>query len=95
MFILTVEGKEEEGAYSVIDEEGEKALYLFVDFDDAERYAGLLEAEDYPKMSVVEVEDELAVKTCELYGYHYVIITPNEFVIPPRDYDLIQANNLS
>jgi len=49
MFILTIEGKEEEGAYSVIDEEGEKALYLFVDCDDAERYAGLLEARRLPQ----------------------------------------------
>ena len=29
MFILTVEGKESEGAYSVIDEDGDQILYLF------------------------------------------------------------------
>jgi hypothetical protein len=46
-------------------------------------------------MSVVEVDDELATKTCDLYGYDYVIISSNEFVIPPRDYDYIQTNTIS
>ena len=42
MFILTVEGKETEGAYSVQDDNGEQVLYLFEDEDDAIRYALLL-----------------------------------------------------
>ena len=37
MFILTVEGKETEGAYSVQDDHGEQVLYLFEDEDDAIR----------------------------------------------------------
>lgn len=95
MFILSIKEKEDEGAYAVVDEDGEKALYFFEEEDDAQRYAGLLEAEDYPEMSVIEVEDENAIKTCELYGYKYVIITPNEFVIPPRHYDPVQENFIS
>jgi hypothetical protein len=94
MYILTIKGKEDEGAYSVIDEDGERALYLFEDIDDAERYSGLLEAEDYPEMDVVEVDDHLVIKTCEMYGYNYVIINSNDFVIPPREYDTIQANKI-
>ena len=46
MFILTVEGKETEGAYSVEGEDGEQVLYLFEDEDDAIRYAILLEDQD-------------------------------------------------
>ena len=63
MYILTIAEKEDEGAYAVLDEYGEKALYFFEEEDDAERYAGLLEAEDYPEMSVVEVDDKSAIKT--------------------------------
>lgn len=95
MYLLAIDGKEEEGAYAVTDNDGEKALYLFEDEDDAERYSGLLEAEDYPKMSVIEVDDEVAIRTCEMYGYHYVIINTNEIVIPPRQDDFIQTNILS
>ena len=95
MYILTIDGQEEEGAYSVHDEDGEKALYLFEDEDDATRYAGLLEAEDYPEMAVVEVDDEVAIQMCNMYNYRYVIITPNDFVIPPRDNDFIQTDKMA
>jgi hypothetical protein len=95
MFILALKHNEDEGAYSVDNDEGEKTLYLFEDRDDADRYVGLLEADDFPEMNVVEVEDEKAVNTCELYGYNYVIITPNEFVIPPRKNDFVQTNKIS
>ena len=43
MFVLAIKGKEHEGAYAVTDPEGEKALYLFEEEDDALRYGGLLE----------------------------------------------------
>ena len=94
MFILTIEGHEQDGAYAVNDHDGERALYLFEEEDDAERYAGLLEAEDYPPMSVVEIPDQLAINTCNMYNYRYVIITEDDFVIPPRDNDTIQKDKM-
>jgi hypothetical protein len=95
MFILTIKGQEEEGAYAVADEDGERALYMFEEEDDAIRYGGLLEAEDYPPMTVVEVEDQLAIKTCNVYNYRYVIISEDDFVIPPRENDFIQKNKMA
>lgn len=83
MFILTINGKESEGAYSVMNEEGEQVLYLFEEEDDATRYAMMLEEEDYPEMHVIEIEDEIMLKTCELHGYEYTVITPDDIVIPP------------
>ena len=83
MYILTVAGKENEGAYSVIDDEGEHILYLFEGEDDAIRYAMQLEDEDYPEMNVMEVEDAVMIKTCEMHGYNYTVITPDDIVIPP------------
>jgi hypothetical protein len=86
---------EEDGAYAVSDTHGDKTLYFFQDEDDAERFAGLLEAEDYPEMEVVEVDPELAIKTCHQYNYKYAIITPDDFVIPPRKYDTFQNDSLA
>lgn len=91
MYILSISGKSTEGAFCVVDDDGEKALYFFEDYDDADRYAGLLEAEDYPEMEVVEVNDELAIKTCEMYNYHYVVVKPDDVVIPPKE-DVIYSN---
>jgi hypothetical protein len=85
MFILALAEKSTDGAFCVIDDDGEKVLYFFEDYDDAERYLGMLDAEDdYPKMEIVEVEDQLAIKTCIMYNYSYVVIKPDDIVIPPR-----------
>ena len=83
MFILTVHGKETEGAYSVQDDEGEHILYLFEEEDDAVRYAMMLEDSGSPKMHVIEGEDEVMIKTCEVHDYNYVVITSNDIVVPP------------
>ena len=83
MYILTIEGKEDEGAYSVQNEDGEHILYLFEQEDDATRYAMMLEDNDYPEMHVIEVEPDMMIGVCEDHGYGYTIITPNDIVIPP------------
>jgi|TARA_R100000008_G_scaffold73857_1_gene52417 hypothetical protein len=83
MYILTVHGKENEGAYSVQDDDGEHILYLFEDEDDAIRYAMMLEDTGSPEMHVLEVEDEVMIRTCEVHDYQYTVITPNDIVIPP------------
>tara|TARA_B100000073_G_C23505151_1_gene481407 strand:+ start:217 stop:519 length:303 start_codon:yes stop_codon:yes gene_type:complete len=85
MFLLTLSEHQEEGAYAVHDADGENVLYLFVDKDDAMRYAGLLEAEDFPPMSVQEIDDHTLIATCETANCKYSIITPDELVIPPQD----------
>jgi hypothetical protein len=90
MFILTIHGKETEGAYSVKNEEGEQILYLFEEEDDAVRFAMMLEEDGSPEMHVIEIEDEIMIKTCEMSDYRYAIITKNDFVIPPRtEHDFI------
>lgn len=86
MYLLTLKDKKENGAFSLPNNYGEKVLFLFENKDDAIRYAFMLECEpDYETaMDVVEVDDELAIKTCNLYNYKYTIITSNDIVIPPR-----------
>jgi len=84
MFILTVMGRESEGAYSVKDGDGNQILYLFEEEDDASRYAMMLEYEDdFPEINVMEVDDDLMTKTCDMHGYEYTVITSNDIVIPP------------
>ena len=90
MFILTIHGKEEEGAYSVQNEEGHHILYLFEEEDDATRYAMQLEEQGSPEMHVIEVEPDMMIGVCEQHGYDYTVITKNDIVIPPlTKHDLI------
>ena len=88
MFLLTLRGKKDDGAYAVADNFGDKVLFLFEQEDDAVRYAMMMREiagdEELP-MDVVEVDGELAMRTCKVYNYKYAVITPNDFVIPPND----------
>ena len=91
MFILTINGKEKEGAYAVEDKKGGRILYIFEEEDDAVRYAMMLEDKGYPEMHVIEVEPATMIAMCETHEYDYTIITPNDIVIPPdkKNHDLI------
>ena len=41
-----------------------------------------------PKLIPTEVDEEVAIKACEMYDYPYAIIKSSDLVIPP-DYDKI------
>ena len=90
MFLLTIKEKKDEGAYAVEDRDGDKVLFLFEKKDDADRYAMLLEAQEDGEMDVIDVNSDLAIKTCRMYNYKYAVIKPNDIVIPPKEkYDNI------
>ena len=84
MYILAISGKESEGAYAIDNENNKRMVYMFLDKDDAIRYAGLLEADNFPDMSVVEVNDQEIIEACVKHGHEYFVITPDDIVIPPR-----------
>tara|TARA_R100000908_G_scaffold48272_1_gene24004 strand:+ start:589 stop:858 length:270 start_codon:yes stop_codon:yes gene_type:complete len=89
MFLLTEKDKKEEGAYAVKDRRGNKVLFMFEEKDDALRYAQLLEEDHGVEMSTIEIEEDLAIKACELYNYKYSVITSEDIVIPPSHDDNI------
>ena len=84
MFILAVKGFEEDGAFSIENDDGDKVLLMFEEEDDADRYAMLLMADEDRSLSVVEVEEGLAIRTCKMYNYRYAVIKPEDIVIPPN-----------
>ena len=72
MFILAVKGFEEEGAFSIENDDGDRVLLMFEEEDDADRYAELISIEDnHPEMSVIEVDDFVAMRACETHDYMY------------------------
>ena len=88
MWLLTEENNRE-GAYAVKDNSGEKVLFLFEREDDALRYQLHLNDLDQVGMEIVEVDEEVAIKACEMYNYKYTIITSNDFVMPPEKDDTV------
>ena len=93
MYLLTLNSRKDDGAYAVQDSDGDKVLFLFEEEDDAVRYAMMLEdnLEQEKNMQVIEVEDDLAIKTCRMYNYKYAVVTPDDLVIPPSN-DKVQED---
>ena len=83
MFVLALHGREKEGLYSADNEDGDRVLYIFREEDDADRFVGLLEADDFPALSVIEVDEEATLAICEANNYTYAIIEENDLIIPP------------
>ena len=93
MYLHTLNSRKDDGAYAVQDSDGDKVLFLFEEEDDAVRYAMMLEdnLEQEKNMQVIEVEDDLAIKTCSMYNYKYAVITPDDLVIPTSN-DKVQED---
>tara|TARA_Y100001963_G_C6612240_1_gene367603 strand:- start:418 stop:687 length:270 start_codon:yes stop_codon:yes gene_type:complete len=89
MHIITVKGMNQEGAYAVINEFGEKVVMMFEEKDDAERYAGQLEAQGDPPMNVITIKDSVAFAACERSRTRYTVVSKEDLVIPPPKNDRI------
>ena len=84
MFLLSLQHRKDDGAFAVQDSNGDKVLFLFEEEDDADRYAMLLQAQEDRSLSVIEIEEGLAFRTCKLYNYRYAVIKSEDIVIPPK-----------
>ena len=85
-------GSENEGIHS-LELQGSTVVLLFEDRDDAERYAGLLEAQDFPMPSVEAIERQEMEEFCANAGYEARFVpagflpqTPEErlLIAPPE-----------
>jgi len=95
MYLLTLKDRRDDGAYAVLNRYGEKVLFMFEEEDDADRYADLISVEDdYPEMSVIEIDDFVAMRACEMHDYMYNIIRPDDIVVPPKN-DLFQKDKMA
>ena len=66
--LLYNSGKENEGIHS-IELKGKTIVLMFEDFDDANRYCGLLEAQDFPLPTPELIEIDEIKTFCDNCGY--------------------------
>jgi hypothetical protein len=83
MFLIAMNETPDKGAFSVINERGEKVIYMFEEHDDALRFALQLEGSGFTKVEVREYDTKQVLRTCELTNTKYTIIKPEDIVIPP------------
>tara|TARA_Y100001978_G_scaffold25997_1_gene22261 strand:+ start:834 stop:1214 length:381 start_codon:yes stop_codon:yes gene_type:complete len=74
--LLYNSGSEEEGIHS-IELKGQTIVLMFEEKDDAERYCGLLEAQDFPKPIVESVDYDEIKQFCLSSGYESRLVERN------------------
>ncbi|XGV87965.1 MAG: DUF3110 domain-containing protein [Limnothrix sp. BL-A-16] len=87
VFVLLFNARtENEGIYSIWLRDGEgverNCVLMFEDEDDATRYAGLLEAQDFPLATVEPIEDDEVREFCKEAGYECQLVAQGELAIP-------------
>ena len=83
VYILTLKDKPD-GVYSMLDDYGNHVIPIFENPDDIERYHYMVqEYEEHPEMQIVKIEPKVIISACEERFQKYVIITEDDFLVPP------------
>ncbi len=82
-------GQDSEGIHS-LELSGQTVVLMFENCDDAERYAGLLEAQDFPTPTVVALDQHEVELFCKEAGYEARLVE-NGFVPTTDDERLMLA----
>lgn len=77
-------GTDNEGIHTV-QVSDRNTILMFQEEDDALRYAGLLEAQDFPEPKVEEIDSEEVEQFCRQADYDWKIIESEQLEIPPEN----------
>ena len=78
------------GIYAIREGKRRKTVSVFEDYDDAERYAGQLEAEDYEEnLEIIECDPTVIAINCNTYGDTYMTIKKDDLIIPEEKDKLV------
>lgn len=76
-------GTDNEGIHTI--QIGDRnTILMFQNEDDAIRYGGLLEAQDFPEAKVEAIDSEEVEHFCRQADYDWKIVEPGQFEIPPE-----------
>ncbi|MGD1920647.1 MAG: DUF3110 domain-containing protein [Pleurocapsa sp.] len=76
-------GTDNEGIHTI--QIGDRnTILMFKEEDDATRYAGLLEAQDFPEAKVEPIDSEEVEQFCRQADYDWKTIEPGQLEIPPE-----------
>jgi hypothetical protein len=75
-------GTDNEGIHTI--QLGDRnSILMFQDEEDAIRYAGLLEAQDFPEPKVEAIDSEEVEQFCRQADYDWKVVEPGQLEIPP------------
>ena len=77
-------GTDSEGIHTI--QLGDRnTILMFQEEDDALRYAGLLEAQDFPEPKVEAIDSQEVEQFCRQADYDWKVVEPGQLEIPPAN----------
>ena len=81
--LLFNSGTDSEGIHTL--KKGDvNTVLMFEQEDDATRFGMMLEAQDFPPLTVEALDDEEIKGFCDGAGYEYKLVTPEDLIVPPE-----------
>lgn len=85
VFVLLFNARTENEGIHTIRVDNRNKILMFESQDDAERFAMLLEAQDFPTATVEEMESQEIEEFCESADYDWEIVPANgNLIMPPE-----------
>ena len=84
VFVLLFNARTENEGIHTIQAGERNTVLMFESEDDATRYAGLLEAQDFPPATVELFDQEEIVEFCRSADYDWQLVPAGQLAIPPE-----------
>lgn len=84
VFVLLFNARTENEGIHTIRVGDRNQVLMFESFDDATRFALMLEAQDFPTATVEAMDVEEIKEFCELAGYDWQVVPDGALALPPE-----------
>lgn len=84
VFVLLFNARTQNEGIHTVQEGDRNKILMFESEDDAERFAILLEAQDFPTATVEAMDAEEIKEFCESAGYDWEVVPEGALAIPPE-----------
>ena len=84
VYVLLFNARTDNEGIHTLQEGNNNKVLMFEDEDDAMRFALMLEAQDFPPVTVEKMEDQDIIEFCSSADYGYELIGSGELTLPPE-----------
>ena len=84
VYVLLFNARTDNEGIHTLQEGSRNKVLMFKDEDDATRFALMLEAQDFPPVTVETIEQEEIVEFCRGANYEWELVEPGKLTVPPE-----------
>ena len=84
VYVLLFNARTDNEGIHTLQEGSRNKVLMFEDEDDATRFALMLEAQDFPPVTVEAMEQEEIVEFCRGANYEWDLVEPGKLAVPPE-----------